>query len=96
MDFETHNQFIDKFASEIGPGLQKDEGIKAAAGKMHRAFCVMVLKQTMNVATGKSTGEFQNFRDLFGKQDDIDVCKKVMEEQVKGDGYEVIPRERAI
>lgn len=67
MDFETHNQFIDKFASEIGPGLQKDEGIKAAAGKMHRAFCVMVLKQTMNVATGKSTGEFQNFRDLFGK-----------------------------
>ena len=63
---------------------------------MQRAFCVMVLKETVDAATGKSTGEFKNFRDLVGKQADIDACKKVIEESVKGDGYEVILRERAV
>jgi len=56
----------------------------------------MVLQETIDVATGKSTGEFKNFRDLVGKQEDIDACKKVIEESVKGDGYEVILRERAV
>ena len=96
MDFDAHNAVVDKFASEIGPGLQANETIKASAGKMQRAFCVMVLKQEINAATGKMTGEFQNFRDLCGKQEDIDACKKVMEEMVQGEGYELIPREKAV
>jgi hypothetical protein len=48
------------------------------------------------VATGKKTGKFQNYRDLMGKQDDIDACKKKLEEMVQGDGYEIVPRERAM
>jgi len=31
----------------------------------------------------------ENFRGLCGKQKDIDACKKMMEEMVQGEGYEI-------
>jgi len=43
LDFAAHNVLVDKFASEIGPALQKNESISASAKNMQRAFCVMVL-----------------------------------------------------
>lgn len=96
MDFDAHHQLVEKFAVEMGPALQSNETVKESAKKMQRAFCVMVIQETIDVASGKVTGEFRNFRDLVGKQEDIDACKKVMEEVVKGEGYELIPRERAL
>ena len=97
MNFEAHNKYIDQFAAEWAPGFQKNESIKTAASSMIRAFCVMVLQEEIDVATGKSTGEFKNFRDLVGKQENIDTCKNVIAETLKEDGgYELVLRERAV
>ena len=96
MDFEAHNATMDKFQTEIGPAMQAHDTVKEHAKGMMQAFCVMVLQQKINVATGKSTGSFQNFRQMVGKQESIDACRKVMEELVGDGAYEIIPRERAM
>jgi len=96
MDFEAHNATMDKFQAEIGPALQADDTVKEHAKGMMQAFCVMVLQQSINVATGKSTGTFQNFRQMVGKQESIDALKKVMEEKLGTGAYEIVMRERAM
>ena len=96
MDFDAHHSLCDKFAADIGPALQKNESISASAKNMPRAFCVFVLEQKINPATGESSGDFKNYRVLVGKQADIDACKAQIEENVKGDGFEVVLREHAI
>lgn len=90
-DFEA----IDKVATDVFPGLQKNEKITAIAKNMPRAFCVFTYEMKYDISNGKSTAEWKNYRVLVGKQADIDTCKEVIESEVKGD-FEVVLREHVI
>ena len=89
-------EFIDKFAAELAPALQKNEQIVQVAKQMPRAFCVMVFTETLNCETGRTNAKWQNYRVLVGKQDAIDTCKQVMEASIENKGYEIVLREQAI
>lgn len=54
----------------------------------------MVFENTYNPYTGKSVGDFKNYRVLVGPQAAIDAVKAACEEKVKG-SFEVVLREHA-
>ena len=54
----------------------------------------MVFENTYDPYTGKSNGDFKNYRVLVGPQASIDAVKKTVEEKVKG-SFEVVLREHA-
>jgi len=89
--------YIDKFKSELAPGLQADEGIAAIAKEMPRAFCVMVYEEHYNVATAKSKIDWKNYRVLVGKGEHIETAKGVIDKTLDAQaGFEVVLREQKI
>jgi len=94
MDSATVMKEIDDFKT-IAAEFQKDAELKAHAKAMPRCFCVMVYENTYNPYTGKSTGDYKNYRVLVGPQDKINVVKAKFEEKVKGT-FEVVLREHAV
>jgi len=55
----------------------------------------MVYEEKYNIKDGKSSVDWNNYRVLVGKQDDINKCKEVIEANVKGD-FEIVLREHAV
>lgn len=55
----------------------------------------MVLEQSYNPKTKKSSGTYQNFRVLVGPQKDIDGVSEILQREVNG-SFEVVKREQAI
>jgi len=94
MDSATVMKEIDDFKT-VAAEFQKDDELKAHAKAMPRCFCVMVYENTYNPYTGKSKGDFKNYRVLVGPQDKIDAMKAKFEEKVKG-SFEVVLREHAV
>lgn len=89
--------FIDKFHSELAPGLQNNDKIKAVAKNMPRAFCVMVYQEHYNVAQAKSTIDWKNYRVLVGPGEAVETCKTVIDETLDKDaGFEIVLREHKI
>ena len=54
----------------------------------------MVFENKYNPYTGKSAGDYKNYRVLVGPRDSIDAVKKACDENVKGT-FEVVLREQA-
>jgi len=65
MDPGTVMGEIDSFKT-VAAEMQKDDGLKEHAKKMPRCFVVMVFENTYNPYTGKSVGDFKNYRVLVG------------------------------
>jgi len=86
---------MDKFRDEVGPALQKNETLMLFIRDMPRAYCVLEFTDTFDVATSERKFEYKNYRVLVSKQENIDKCKKELDDFVKGD-FQVILRQAVI
>lgn len=72
---EKYTELTGKFRAGC-KAICEDAEMKAEAGKLQRAFFVLVVDGKINAATGKMTGDIQCITQLFGDGEGSDEAKK--------------------